>query len=100
MAWLIVSNDNEKGPAIRADRMVMEAHWQYELGHRDVILASGSLRKDDGVTKLGSLVLLDVATRQEAEAYFAADPATRAGLRGAIEIRWLNVAILDRQELG
>ena len=36
---------------------------------------------DDGVTKLGSLVLLDVATRQEAEAYFAADPATRSWRR-------------------
>jgi hypothetical protein len=98
MAWLIVSNDNEKGPAIRADRQVMDAHWQYEPAHRDVILASGSLRLDDGVTKNGSLVLLDVATRQEAEAYFAKDPATLAGLRGTTEMRWVNVAILDRQE--
>lgn len=98
MAWLIVSNDNEKGPAIRADRQVMEAHWRYELAHRTVILASGSLREDDGVTKNGSLVVLDVATRQEAEAYFAKDPATLAGLRGPTEIRWVNVAILDRQE--
>lgn len=99
MAWLIVSNDNEKGPAIRADRLVMDAHWQYELEHRALILASGSLRRDDGVTKIGSLVVLDVATRAEAEAYFAKDPATLAGLRGATEIRWLNVAILDRLEL-
>ena len=98
MAWLIVSNDSEKGPAIRADQRVMEAHWQYELRHRALILASGSLREDDGVTKTGSMVLLDVATRQEAEAFFAEDPASRAGLRGATEIRWLNVAILDRQE--
>ena len=98
MAWLIVSNDSERGPAIRADRAVMDAHWQYELANRHVILASGSLRADDGVTKTGSVVLLDVATRAEAEAFFVDDPATRAGLRGMTEIRWLNVAILDRRE--
>ena len=56
MAWLIVSNDNENGPAIRADEVVMDAHWQYELTNTDVILAAGSLRKDDGVTKNGSVL--------------------------------------------
>jgi len=98
MPWLIVSNDNENGPAIRADQAVMAAHWAYELESRGVILAAGSLREDDGVTKTGSLLILDVPTRQDAEAFFANDPATKAGLRGDTEIRWLNVAILDREE--
>lgn len=98
MAWLIVSDDNETGPAVRADASVMDAHWQYELANKDKILTAGSLREDDGVTKTGSTVLLDVETRAEAEAYFANDPATKAGMRGRTEIRWLNVAILDRRE--
>ncbi len=98
MAWLIVSDDNENGPAIRADARIMDAHWQYELAHRDVILAAGSLRDDDGVAKNGSLLVLDVATRAEAEAFFANDPATRAGMRGATSIRYLNAAILNHEE--
>lgn len=98
MAWLIVSNDNDKGPEIRADQAVMDAHWQYELTNRSDILMAGSLRKDGGVTKTGSVLILDVATRKEAEEFFANDPATKAGLRGETEIRWLNVAILDREE--
>lgn len=98
MAWLITSTDNEDGPRIRADRAVMDAHWAYELANRDVILCAGSLRTDDGETKIGSVLLLELPTRAEAEAFFAADPATRAGLRGETEIRWLNVAILDRVE--
>ncbi|SMF79492.1 hypothetical protein SAMN06265365_13543 [Tistlia consotensis] len=98
MAWLIVSDDNEKGPAIRGDAEVMDAHWQYELANRDVILAAGSLRDDDGLTKTGSLLVLDVATRAEAEAFFANDPATKAGLRGRTSIRYLNAAILNREE--
>ncbi|MBX3569898.1 MAG: hypothetical protein KF914_17675 [Rhizobiaceae bacterium] len=98
MPWLIISDDNEHGPAIRADRAVMDAHWRYELENRHLILAGGSLRDDDGATRTGSLLVLDVATRAEAEAFFAADPATRAGMRGRTEIRWFNVAILDRRE--
>ena len=98
MAWLVVSDDNESGPAIRANAQIMAAHWQYELANRHIILAAGSLRDDDGVTKTGSLLVLDVATRAEAEAFFANDPATKAGLRGTTSIRYLNVAILNREE--
>ncbi len=98
MAWLIVSNDNEHGPKIRADQAVMDAHWKYELANRDKILVAGSLREDDGITKTGSVLLLNVNTREEAEAFFADDPATKAGMRGVTEVRWLNVAILDTKE--
>ena len=66
MAWLVVSDDNESGPAIRANAQIMDAHWQYELANRHIILAAGSLRDDDGVTKIGSLLVLDVPTRAEA----------------------------------
>lgn len=98
MAWLIVSNDNEHGPKIRADQAVMDAHWKYELANCDKILVAGSLREDDGITKTGSVLLLNVNTREEAEAIFADDPATKAGMRGVTEVRWLNVAILDTEE--
>jgi len=98
MAWLIVSNDNEKGPGIRANQEIMDAHWQYELANRGVILCAGSLRTDDGQTKTGSVLLLDLPTRADAERFFANDPATNAGMRGETEIRWLNVAILDHMD--
>ena len=98
MAWLIVSNDNENGPEIRADQTVMDAHWAYELANREKILVAGSLREDDGITKTGSVLLLNVGSREEAEAFFAEDPATKAGMRGKTEVRWLNVAILAGEE--
>lgn len=98
MAWLIVSNDSEKGPSIRANQAIMDAHWAYELANRDVILCAGSLRTDDGKTKTGSMLLLNLPTRKDAENFLANDPASKAGLRGKTEIRWLNVAILDGVE--
>lgn len=98
MPWLVVSDDSAAGPAIRADRAIMDAHWAYELANRHVILAGGSLRADDGITKTGSFLLLDVPDRAAAEAFFAADPATRAGLRGPTTIRFAYGAILNREE--
>jgi uncharacterized protein YciI len=93
MAWLFMSDDGPEGAALRADRALMDAHWAYEQSIRDRILCAGSLRSDDGVTPVGSLLILDVETRAEAEALFNADPATKAGLRRAVRIvRW-NKAI-------
>ncbi len=99
MPWMIVSNDSENSAEIRADEAVMAAHWQYELSIKDKVIAAGSLRTDDGVTPTGSLLILDVETRDEAEAMVMADPATKAGLRGEITIRYWNWAILNREEV-
>jgi uncharacterized protein YciI len=99
MPWLVVSNDSEVGPAIRADKEVMAAHWQYELSIKDRVIAAGSLRTDDGITPTGSPLIVDVETPEEAQALIEADPATKAGLRGEISIRYWNWAILNREEL-
>ena len=68
MPWMMVSEDGPGGAAIRRNKAVMDAHWAYELSIKDKILAAGSLRSDDGVTAIGSLLVLDVATREEAMA--------------------------------
>jgi uncharacterized protein YciI len=100
MPWLILSEDTPDAARIRADRAVMDAHWAYELSIKDRILAAGSLRTDDGATPNGSLLVLLADSRDEAMALIQADPATRAGLRGTITIRYWNAAILDGRELG
>jgi len=98
MPWLVVSNDSENSAAIRADRSVMDAHWQYELSIKNLIIAAGSLRTDDAKTPTGSLLILDVDSREEAQALIDGDPATRAGLRGEISIRYWNQAIMNHEE--
>lgn len=95
MPWMIVSDDAPGAAAIRADRAVMDAHWTYEQSIKHKILCAGSLRSDDGKVPDGSLLVLDVATREEALAIIQADPATKAGLRGRIVVRRWNKAIFD-----
>jgi hypothetical protein len=94
MPWMMVSEDGPDGAAIRRNKTVMDAHWAYELSIKDKILAAGSLRSDDGVTAIGSLLVLDVATREEAMTIINADPATKAGLRANMTVRRWNRAIL------
>jgi uncharacterized protein YciI len=90
---MIVSDDAPGGAAIRANQAVMDAHWAYELSIKHKILCAGSLRSDDGVTPIGSLLVLDVETRAEALAIVNADPATKAGLRTNMIVKRWNKAI-------
>ena len=98
MPWMIVSDDAPDGAALRRDKALMDAHWAYELSIRDRILCAGSLRTDDGITPTGSLLVLDVATREEALALLDADPATKAGLRRNVVVRRWNKAIFGGVE--
>lgn len=95
MAWLVIAEDGPRGPGLRADKALMAAMWAWELSIRDRVLAAGSLRSDDGLTPVGSLMILDVATKDEALALVAEDPATKAGLRGKVTVRFWNRAILN-----
>lgn len=89
MPWMITAEDSAEGLRLRADKALMDAHWAYELSIKSKILCAGSLRTDDGKTPIGSLLVLDVATREEARALFDADPATNAGLReNVVSKRW------------
>lgn len=99
MAWMIVSEDSPDAARLRADAGLMAAHWAYELSIRDRILAAGSLRSDDGQTPNGSLLIVKADSRVAARALVDADPATRAGLRGSITIRYWNPAILNHAEV-
>ena len=99
MAWLIMAEDRADAGVLRADKALMARMWAWELSIKDKVLAAGSLRGDDGITPVGSLMVLDVGSRAEAEAIWATDPATLAGMRQAPVIRFWNPAILDRTEL-
>lgn len=96
---MITTEDGPRAAELRADKVLMAAHWAYELSIKDRILAAGSLRSDDGKRPVGSLLILDTTTRDEALALLAADPATVAGVRGTISIRYWNPAILNCQEI-
>lgn len=63
------------------------AHLDYARPNADKMLAGGPLLADDGVTMVGSLILIELPDRAAAEAMMADDPYVRAGLFQSVEIR-------------
>jgi len=61
----------------------------------EILLAAGPKLLDDGKTSFGSFLILNVKTREEAQAIIDADPYTKGGLFEKVVIsRWFR-AILD-----
>ncbi|MBO2455737.1 hypothetical protein J4573_52285 [Actinomadura barringtoniae] len=73
----------DSGPLRKA---VLAEHRRYVDERAELIRFSGPLVADDGVTRCGQLFVLEVAARQDAEEFVAADPFTRAGVFATVEI--------------
>jgi hypothetical protein len=62
------------------------AHLKYCEGFTKEIVLAGPLLTDDGQTMIGSLFILEVPSRKEAEAFAAGDPYRKAGVFGSVTI--------------
>ena len=62
------------------------AHIEYALSAGGILMG-GSFTDDTGEVMNGSLIVLDTDSREEAEAWAANDPYTKAGLFERIEVR-------------
>lgn len=79
--YAVISTDKEGGLDIRkANR---DKHLAY-LGESPIVLAGPF--QDEGESMIGSLIVIDVATRAEAEAWAASDPYAKAGLFAKVRI--------------
>lgn len=78
MQFVIHARDQADGAARRAP--LREAHLAYLNQHASIIVARGPLLDDDDNRTTGSLILLDVANKAQAEAFWAGEPFNRAGV--------------------
>ena len=77
MQFVIHAHDRPDGESRRAP--VREAQHEYLKRHSAIIIARGPLLDDSGSRMIGSLLLVDVADKAEAEAFWAGAPINRAG---------------------
>ena len=63
-----------------------DAHLAYLDKFKGVILLGGAMLDEDGETRLGSTLILNVKTKEEAEAFSADEPFRRAGLYARVWI--------------
>ena len=64
----------------------VDAHRSYLHSQKGILVLSGQTQSDDGAEAIGTLFIVNVNTRAEAEAFINGDPFTQAGLLSSITI--------------
>lgn len=84
MLYIIYQVDKPGGEAIRA--ATREAHFAYLDEHEDILVLGGAMLADDGVRRTGSVLVVNVPNREEAERFSTNEPFRKAGLFERVEI--------------
>lgn len=84
MLYIIYQIDKPGGEDIRA--ATREAHFKYLDEHEDILVLGGAMLGEDGKTRTGSVLIVNVPGRAEAEAFSENEPFRKAGLFDRVEI--------------
>ena len=91
MLYAIHCTDRADAGSLRMD--ARPAHFDYLNSQNDKIVLAGATVSDDGGTMTGSMLIVNVATRAEAETFSNDDPFTKAGLFANVSIQRMRKAI-------
>ena len=84
MLYIIYQEDREGGLPIReAER---ERHLAYLERHKDILVLGGALLADDGKSRTGSCLIINVPDRAAADAFSRDEPFRKAGLFKSVKI--------------
>ena len=78
MLYIIYQEDREDGAAIR--EATRERHLAYLDAHQNIVVLGGALLADDGVTRTGSCLIINVPSRAAADEFSRNEPFRQAGL--------------------
>jgi uncharacterized protein YciI len=96
--WLIRCTYGPEGLARRD--AALPAHIAYLSARKDRIFFVGPILADDGVTPIGSFLIIEAPSRADAEAFIAGEGFVRAGMIADIEIkRFVETSLEERRQL-
>lgn len=84
MLYIIYQEDRPDGAALRVANR--EAHFAYLEKHRDILVLGGALLAEDGVTRTGSVLVINAPDLAAAEAFSRDEPFRKAGLFRTVKI--------------
>jgi uncharacterized protein YciI len=84
MLYIIYQEDHPGSAALRAAHR--EAHFAYLEKHRDILVLGGALLAEDGTTRTGSVLIINVPDLAAAEAFSRDEPFRKAGLFRNVKI--------------
>jgi uncharacterized protein len=82
--YIIYQEDRPDGLAIRT--ATRDTHLAYLERHKDILVLGGGLLAEDGATRTGSVLIINVPDRKAAEAFSANEPFRKAGLFPTVKI--------------
>jgi uncharacterized protein YciI len=68
----------------------LQPHIEYLQSQKNILVISGATTSDDGNQFVGSLLIVNVKSRAEAQAFVDGDPFTKAGLFTNVTITRMN----------
>lgn len=95
MLFAIHCLDKPGAEALR--HAVQDAHAAYMRAQAGRIVFGGPLLADDGATRVGTLVVVDLPSRAELDAFLDAEPYRRAGLFDRCEVHPCQRVVQDGQ---
>jgi len=84
MLYIIYQIDKAGAQDIRV--RTREAHLAYLERHKDILVLGGALLADHSDDRLGSVLVINVPSRAEADAFSADEPFRKAGLFQSVSI--------------
>ena len=84
MLYVIYQVDRPGSEDLRA--ATRETHLAYLDQHKDILVLGGATLSDDGAQKTGSVLLINVKSRAEADAFSENEPFRKAGLFESVTI--------------
>lgn len=84
MLWAISCVDKPDTAATRAS--VLQPHRDYLQSRKDILVLAGATQNDEGTEAIGSLFIVNVGSRAEANAFSDGDPFTQKGVFASITI--------------
>jgi uncharacterized protein YciI len=78
MLYMVYGIDGPEADRIRAEQR--EHHFAYLAKQEDILVLGGATLADNSDARLGSLLIINVSSRVEAEAFAASEPFNKAGL--------------------
>jgi uncharacterized protein YciI len=82
--YIIYQTDRPDGAPIRAANR--DAHFAYLDEHEEILVLGGAMLAEDGATRLGSVLIINVKSLEEVERFSANEPFRKAGLFDRVEI--------------
>ncbi len=90
MYFVIYALDRPDAADLRAKTRPAHREYMHSDGLPVTLLLAGPLLASDGVTMVGSLIVVEADRREDVDAFSARDPYRLAGLVGSVSIRPWN----------